>query len=109
MIYLRGFQAKDFGAVLDFLSSGEANVFEEHLDTFLAIAEEIKLNGLTGGDQTFIKKEAKEIEPSSTTQEPTTRRKDVKPDADSSSSNTSIPNKSDTDIKALEEKVVKSI
>ena len=35
----------------------------------------------------------------------TTRRKDMKPDADSSSSNTSIPDKSRTDMQALEEKV----
>ena len=39
------------------------------------MAEEIRLNGLTGGDQTFseIKKEeeeAKDTEPSSTTQKP---------------------------------------
>ena len=84
LIYLRGFQAKDFGAILDFLYS------------FLAIAEEIKLTGLTGSDQTFseIKKEeeeAKDAEASSKIQKPTTRRKDMKPDADSSSSNTSIP------------------
>ena len=74
------------------------------------MAEEIRVNGLTAGDQTFseIKKEeeeAKDTEPSSTTQEPTTRRKDMKPDADSSSSNTSIPDKSRTDMQALEEKV----
>ena len=35
----------------------------------------------------------------------TTRRKDMKPNADSSSSNTSIPDKSRTDMQALEEKV----
>ena len=93
LIYLRGFQAKDFGAILDFLCSGEANIFEECLDSFLAIAEEIKLNGRISGDQTFseIKKEEeeeKDTEPSSKTQELTTCRKDMKPDADSFSSNT---------------------
>ena len=35
-------------AILDFLYFGEANVFQENLDSFLAIAEELKLNGLTG-------------------------------------------------------------
>ena len=93
LIYLRGFQAKDFGAIPDFLCSGEANIFEECLDSFLAIAEEIKLNGSISGDQTFseIKKEEeeeKDTEPSSKTQELTTCRKDMKPDADSFSSNT---------------------
>ena len=47
LIYLKGFQSKDFAAILDFLYFGEANVYQEDLDSFLAIAEEMKLNGLT--------------------------------------------------------------
>jgi len=48
LIYLRGFQSEDLLAILDFLYFGEANVFQENLDSFLAIAEELKLKGLTG-------------------------------------------------------------
>ena len=48
LIYLRGFQSKDFASILDFLYSGEANVYQEDLDSLLAIAHEIKLKGLTG-------------------------------------------------------------
>ena len=48
LIYLRGFQSKDVMSILDFLYFGEANIFEEDLDSFLAIAEEIQLKGLTG-------------------------------------------------------------
>ena len=48
LIYLKGFQSKDFVSILDFLYSGEANVYQEDLDSFLAIAEEIQLKGLTG-------------------------------------------------------------
>ena len=44
LIYLKGFQSKDFASILDFLYLGEANVFQEDLDSFLAIAEEIKLS-----------------------------------------------------------------
>ena len=33
---------------MDFLYSGEANVFQENLDSFLAIAEELQLKGLMG-------------------------------------------------------------
>ena len=43
LIYLRGFQSKDFVSILDFLYFGEANVYQEDLDSFLAIAEEIQL------------------------------------------------------------------
>ena len=48
LIYLRGFQSKDLVSILDFLYFGEANVYQENLDSFLAIAEEIKLEGLAG-------------------------------------------------------------
>ena len=48
LIYLRGFQSQDLLAILDFLYFGEANVYQENLDSFLAIAEELKLKGLTG-------------------------------------------------------------
>ena len=52
MIYLRGFQSRDFASILDFISFGEANVYQKDSDCFLAIAEEIKLKGLT--EQTTI-------------------------------------------------------
>merc|ERR1711922_29059 len=48
LIYLTGFQSKDFVSILDFLYFGEANVHQEDLDSFLTIAEEIKLKGLSG-------------------------------------------------------------
>ena len=35
-------------AILDFLYQGEANVLQDNLDAFLALAEELKLKGLTG-------------------------------------------------------------
>ena len=35
-------------SILDFLYFGEANVYLEDLDSFLAIAEEIQLKGWTG-------------------------------------------------------------
>ena len=36
---------------MDFLYHGEANVFQNDLDSFLALAEEFKLRGLTGDSQ----------------------------------------------------------
>ena len=35
---------------MDFLYCGEANVYQENLDAFLALAEELKLKGLTEGE-----------------------------------------------------------
>ena len=34
--------------IVDFLYQGEANVFQENLESFLAIAEELQLKGLMG-------------------------------------------------------------
>ena len=47
LIYLRGFESKDFVSILDFVYFGEANVNREDLDSFVAIAEDIQLKGLT--------------------------------------------------------------
>ena len=48
LIYMRGVKSDDLLAILDFLYRGEANVFQENLDSFLAIAEELHLKGLMG-------------------------------------------------------------
>ena len=48
LIYMRGVKSEDLKAIMDFLYKGEANVFQDHLDSFLEIAEELKLKGLMG-------------------------------------------------------------
>ena len=48
LIYLRGMKAHDLVTILDFLYQGEANVFQDNLDSFLALAEELQLKGLMG-------------------------------------------------------------
>ena len=46
MIYMRGLRAKDLIAVVDFIYHGEANIFQEDLDGFLALSGELQLKGL---------------------------------------------------------------
>ena len=41
-------KSDDLLAIVDFLYCGEANVFQENLDSFLAFAEELELKSLTG-------------------------------------------------------------
>ena len=41
-------------AVVDFLYRGEANVYQENLDSFLAIAEELQLKGLMGQTELIL-------------------------------------------------------
>jgi hypothetical protein len=57
MIYMRGLKAKDLAAIVDFIYLGEANIYQEDLDAFLDLAEELKLEGLTGFEnETFYGK-----------------------------------------------------
>ena len=46
MIYMRGLKVKDLIAIVDFIYHGEANIYQEDLDGFLALAEELQLKGL---------------------------------------------------------------
>ena len=46
LIFMRGLKSEDLVAIVDFLYFGEANVFQENLDSFLALAEELRLKGL---------------------------------------------------------------
>ena len=107
LIYLRGFQSKDFASILDFLYFGEANVYQEDLDPFLAIAEGIKLKGLTGQTSGELFEE----EDKATHFEQTKMNKEVskKPSSDQvliKPTAIAIPNLSGTtNLSALDEKV----
>ena len=48
LIYMRGVRSENLLAMVDFFYHGEANVFQENLDSFLALAEELQLKGLRG-------------------------------------------------------------
>ena len=48
LIYMRGVKFDDLLAIVDFLYRGEANIFQENLDSFLAVGEELQLKGLMG-------------------------------------------------------------
>ena len=61
LIYLKGFRSKDFLTILDFLYSGEANVCEEDLEHFLAIAQDIRLKGIVSQNSSDMNREEKPI------------------------------------------------
>ena len=48
LVYMRGIQYEELVAIVDFLYFGEANISQDNLDSFLAIAEELQLKGLVG-------------------------------------------------------------
>ena len=109
LIYLKGFKSKDFASILDFLYFGAANIYQEDLDSFIAIAEEIKikLKGLTEQTSNELLEDQKEpkmcIEMSPSNIDKTEQIPD---NALMKSSRTvAIPNNSGGNLQALDEKV----
>jgi hypothetical protein len=71
LIYMRGMNAEDLLAIVDFLYYGQANINQENLDSFLKIAEELEIKGLNGGGGTPKKQTNKPTSPCSRTQQKT--------------------------------------
>ena len=49
---MRGVKSDHMVALLDFMYHGQASVAESELERFLAVAEDLEVRGLTGGDKT---------------------------------------------------------
>merc|ERR1719342_1337428 len=47
LIFMRGVKSDELSAIVDFLYFGEANIEQENLEHFLAVAEDLKILGLT--------------------------------------------------------------
>ena len=123
LIYMRGLNSEDLIAIVDFLYYGEANVNQENLDSFLAIAEELKLKGLTGQNIGEDENQYKSTNPNpnrmttkevfkeehwnpSTKQKHPSIKKDQAPDMGKNNERSlSIPNYFSGDLQDLDEKV----
>ena len=46
LIYMKGLKSNSLTAIIDFLYLGEANIFQEELESFLSLAEELQIKGL---------------------------------------------------------------
>ena len=51
LIFMRGVRPENLMSMVDFLYYGEANVYQENLDSFLVLAEELQLKGLRGNQR----------------------------------------------------------
>ena len=60
LIYMKGMKASSLTAIIDFLYLGEANIFQEELDSFFALAEELQLRGLVGNSEEKVQKQQTE-------------------------------------------------
>ena len=70
---MRGVDSEDLLALVDFFYSGEANIPQENLESFLKVAEELQLKGLMG--KSFLgKSEEEDVENTSK------QSQEIKPD-----------------------------
>ena len=67
---MRGLKFEDLLSIVDFLYYGEANIYQENLDAFLNIAEELELKGLNGGEGGSAGKEREQEYPAKYTEDP---------------------------------------
>ena len=63
LIYMKGMKTDDLTAIVDFLYFGEANVYQENLDSFLATAEELQIKGLADSKYQQESYEAEQLKP----------------------------------------------
>jgi len=61
LLYLKGVKYSDLQSVLNFMYHGEVNVAQEELNSFLAVAEDLKVKGLTQNQSTTTQGTKREI------------------------------------------------
>jgi len=61
LLYLKGVKYIDLVSVLNFMYHGEVNVSQEELNSFLAIAEELKVKGLTQNKSENLPREREDL------------------------------------------------
>ena len=61
---------RDLSAILDFMYNGEVNVKQEHLNSFLSVAEKLRVRGLCQNDPKPPAKDPKSSRPRSTAPRP---------------------------------------
>ena len=54
LLYLKGVKYRELVAVLNFMYQGEVNVAQDDLNTFLSVAEELQVKGLTQGNKDVV-------------------------------------------------------
>ena len=79
LLYLRGVKYKELENVLNFMYQGEVNVAQEDLNTFLSVAEELQVKGLTQGNNGSGQQSSKPAAPKSEPYKPSASRNDVPP------------------------------
>ena len=53
LVYLKGIQESDLKAILDFLYTGEATIPADNVNTFIEVAQELEIKGLSEVDDSL--------------------------------------------------------
>ena len=59
-IFLHGVRSQDVQAILDFMYNGEVSVTQEDLRSFLSVAEDLRVKGLTQNEQNNVENKPEE-------------------------------------------------
>ena len=99
LIFMRGMKCDDLTSIVDFLYFGEVKVYQENLDIFLAIAEELQLKGLEGSKDRYRSNEEEQLKPREKHKTNHTAAISRKPQIKNET--TDYPNKTGTNLLAL--------
>ena len=81
LLYLKGVKYAEIISILNFMYHGEVNVAQEELNSFLAVAEELRVKGLTQNTQESSKQQHLNQHTDQQAKIPTARRAREPPDA----------------------------
>ena len=70
LLYMRGMSTNQLSAVVDFIYHGEVNIYQEDLEDFLKLAEELQLKGLSGSETEIRPSQKSELVQSKTRNKP---------------------------------------
>jgi len=76
LLYLRGVKYNELMSILNFMYRGEVNIAQEELNSFLSVAEDLKVKGLTQGNQDESKAKVNSIQAKPQGKEISTREND---------------------------------
>ena len=120
LIFMRGVKSDNLLAIIDFLYRGEANILQDNLDSFLLIAEDLKLKGLVGSTEEAREETKEESKSKHFSKKPNYQvasnlsfrhdeedsiYKSIKPYIDNTGGKIALLNNSDAYMQELDEKV----
>lgn len=74
LLYLKGIKFRDIESILQFMYHGEVNVAQEDLNNFLSVSEELRIKGLTQGQEEQSKPVSSPPKPPSASRHPPNSR-----------------------------------